>query len=110
MRLLEDGVIAALAAIGLATVLFLIVSALLHPRRRGTLETVALVPCRGDGAKLEHTVRMLERSRYEEGGFTRIIILDCGMCEDAQKVAGLLCRDDYDVTLCKRGELDALLP
>ena len=37
MRLLQDGVVAALAAIGLTAVIFLLVSAIVHPRRRGTL-------------------------------------------------------------------------
>jgi len=100
MRLLEDGAVAALAAIGLATLLFLLTSAVVHPRRRGTLEAVAVVPVRGGAEKLEHTVRALERSRYEEGGFARIVILDCGADEETKTIAALLCRDDLGVTLC----------
>ncbi|MBQ2324104.1 MAG: hypothetical protein II379_05915 [Oscillospiraceae bacterium] len=102
MRLLQDGAVAALSAIGLACVLWMLLSAVLHPRRHSTLETIALVPAGGAAAELEHTVRMLERSRYERGGFTRIIILDCGMDEETRRLAELLCRDDYDVSLCQR--------
>ena len=106
MQLLEDGVIAAFAAIGLVTLLFLVISALVRPRDRAALDTVAVVPCRGgDCAQLEHTVHMLERTRYEYGGFRRIVILDCGLDEETQQVAALLCREDYDVTLCKRESL-----
>lgn len=105
MRLLEDGLVAALSSIGLVTVIFLAISAVVHPRCRGTLDTLAVVPCCGGADRLEHTVRALERLRYERGGFTRIIILDCGLDEDAKRVAALLCRDDYDVTLCDRAAL-----
>lgn len=105
MGLLQDGAVAALSAIGLACVLWMLLSAVLHPRQRGTLDAVALVPVRGAAAELEHTVRMLERARYERGGFTRIIILDCGMDGETRRLAELLCRDDYDVTLCQRAAL-----
>ncbi len=105
MRLLQDGAAAALSAVGLACVLWALLSAVLHPRRLGTLETVAVVPACGAAAELEHTVRMLERSRYERGGITRIIILDCGIDERARRVAELLCRDDYGVTVCTRASL-----
>lgn len=102
MQLLEDGIIAALAAIGLVALLFALISALVHPRCRDALDAIALVPCRGgEGAKLERTVRALERSRCEYGGFRRIVILDRGMDENALDVASLLCHDDFDVTLCK---------
>lgn len=102
MQLLEDGIIAALAAVGLVTLLFLLISALVRPRcRAGALDAVAVVPCRAlEGEKLEQTVRALERSRCEYGGFRRIVILDRGMDEDARKIASLLCHDDFDVTIC----------
>jgi len=101
MQLLEDGIIAALAAIGLVTLLFAVISALLRPRKCAVSDAFAVVPCRsGEGARLERTVRTLERARYDCGGFCRIVILDRGMDEDTQKVAALLCHDSYDVTIC----------
>ena len=105
MELLHDGVIAALSAIGLTAVIWVIAGAILHPRRRGTLDAVAVIPASGAAENLEYTVRALERSRYEEGGFRRIVILDCGLWDDALKVADILCRDDYDVTICKKETL-----
>ena len=73
MRLLQDGVVAALAAIGLTTLIFLFLSAIVHPRRRDTLPATAVVEACGDGRALEYTVRSLLRSRYEEGGFSRVV-------------------------------------
>lgn len=109
MRLLQDGVVAALAAIGLTAVIFLLVSAVVHPRRRGTIPAAALVPACGTEEKLEYTVRTLERSRYEEGGFARIIIVDCGLSDESRRVAELLCREAHDVLLARPEELPELL-
>ena len=92
MRLLQDGVVAALAAIGLTAVIFLLVSAIVHPRRR-------------EAKTLEYTVRALLRSRYEEGGFSRVVIVDCGLADEPRRVAELLCRSEYEVYLCQREEL-----
>ncbi len=105
MRLLEDGIIAALAAFGLTALLWLLLSALLRPRGRGTLDAVALLPCRaGDGVKLEQTVRALERARRECGGFSRVVLLDLGMTEEDEEIAALLCRGDPTVSLRRQTE------
>ena len=105
MQLLEDGVLAALSAVGLVTLLFLLLSALPLPRRGGALDAVALVPCRsGEGAKLEQTVRALCRARGELG-FRRIVILDRGMDEEAKQVAQLLCEAHSEVTICNMTSL-----
>ena len=87
MQLLQDGVIAALAAVGLATIVWFTVTALTHPRERVRSETAVIVPARGAAEALEHTVRTLESERYASGGFSRIIIADCGMDEDANPPA-----------------------
>ena len=47
MQLLQDGVIAALAAVGLATIVWFTVTALTHPRERVRSETAVIVPARG---------------------------------------------------------------
>ena len=69
MQLLQDGVIAALAAVGLATIVWFTVTALTHPRERVRSETAVIVPARGAAETLEHTVRTLESERYASGGF-----------------------------------------
>ena len=104
MLLLEDGVIASLAAAGLAAVICLALRAV-RPRCRGTLDAVAVVPCCGSGERLEQTVRALEALRSERGGFSRIVILDCGLDGEAGRIAQLLCREGADVALCDRAAL-----
>ena len=76
-----------------------------NKRERVRSETAVIVPARGAAEALEHTVRTLESERYASGGFSRIIIADCGMDEDAQRVAQLLCRESFDVTVCPQGDL-----
>ena len=105
MRLLQDGVVAALAAIGLTAVIFLLVSAIVHPRRRDALPATAVVEACGEAKALEYTVRALLRSRYEQGGFSRVVIVDCGLSDDARCVAELLCRSEYETYLCRKEEL-----
>lgn len=90
MRLLQDGVVAALAAIGLTAVIFLLVSAIVHPRRRGTIPATAVIETCGEAKTLEYTVRALLRSRYEEGGFSRVVIVDCGLADEPRRVAEAL--------------------
>mgnify|MGYP004494158511 FL=1 len=105
MQLLQDGVIAALAAVGLTTIVWFAVTALTHPRERRRSEVAVIVPARDAAETLEHTVRALESERYASGGFSRIIIADCGMDDAAQCVAQLLCRESFDVTVCPQGDL-----
>lgn len=101
MQLLQDGVIAALAAIGLTALVWFLFTALRFPWRKNASDALAVVPVRGAAAQLEFTVRALERTRYDAGAFTRIVLVDCGADEDALAVAARLCAEDYDVTLCR---------
>ena len=102
MQLLEESMMAALAAIGLLTVVFAVLSALLHPRRGELPDAFAVIPCRaGDAQRLERAVRALERLRYEHGVFRRIVIWDCGMDAETEQMAALLCRDGFDISVCR---------
>ena len=106
MQLITDGALALLAALGLVTLLYALVTALLRPRKPQASDAVVLVPCgSGEAARLESAVRALERSRCAFGGFRRIVILDRGMDEEARAVAALLCREAFDVTLCRAEDI-----
>ena len=109
MKLLQDGLVAMLAAIGLATLLWLIVSAVFRLKKERMDHVVALVPARGGAIGLEHTVHMLEQLRCEHGGFGTIVIVDCGLNEVGEQIAVLLQREDRDVALCRREELPDIL-
>jgi len=110
VELLEDAVVALLAAIGLAQILWLGVRLMLGLTPRERLGHVAaVVPASGGGAGLEQTVRMLEQLRRETGGFRQIVMLDCGLSEEGIMIASLLAREDRAIALCKTEKLEETL-
>ena len=66
MQLLQDGVIAALAAVGLATIVWFTVTALTHPRERVRSETAVIVPARGAAEALDRKSTRLNSSHSGE--------------------------------------------
>ena len=104
MTFWQDGVIAALAAIGLSAVVWFTAEVLLHPRRAPAACAV-VIPARDDAPELEHTVRALQQQRFASGTFGRIVVLDCGLREEGRRIASLLCRDGYGVSLCTKETL-----
>ena len=99
MELLHDGVIAALAAIGLTAILRLLASALFRqPPVRDTWYIVALS---GDGAGLDVTLRALAQNRR-----LPVVLVDCGLTEEGRRAASLAVSDT--VTLVTPSELPNL--
>ena len=102
MRLLQDGLVAMLAAVGLATILWMVASLFLRNRRRLFSHVAAEVQARGAGENLEYTVHTLSQLRYDRGAFGTIVILDCGLTEEGRELAQLLTREEDCVVLCPR--------
>ena len=102
MRLLQDGLVAMLAAVGLATILWMVVSLFLRSKRQFFPRVTAVVRASGAGGDLEYIVRTLSQLRYERGTFGTILILDCGLTEEGRELAGLLTREEEYVVLCPR--------
>ena len=71
MELLQDGVIAALAAIGVTALIWLAASLLLWRER--PVDAVYLVRVSGDGTGLDVTLRRLAQSRR-----LPVLLVDCG--------------------------------
>ena len=95
----HDGVIAALAAIGLTAILWLLASALFRqPPVRDTWYIVALS---GDGAGLDVTLRALAQNRR-----LPVVLVDCGLTEEGRRAASLAVSDT--VTLVTPSELPNL--
>ena len=109
MRLLQDGLVAMLAAVGVASILWLLAGLVLRFPRETLHQVVALVPARGGANGLEHAVRTLEQLRGQYGGFGSIVIVDCGLNEVGRQVAALLAREERDVSLCTRENIGEFL-
>ena len=108
MRLWQEGIIALLAAIGLAAILWALVRAVLFqpPTRHGV---VALICARNNGEDLEQQVRELLLLRRERGIVGEILLVDCGLSEEGRKICRLLARGDRHVTLCQYDEIEKYL-
>lgn len=109
MRLWQDGLVALLAAVGLASIMWTVVKAVLYagPERRGGV--VALLPAFGGGEGLEEQVKTLRALRGEQEVFGMVLLVDCGLTEEGRKLAKLLARQDRWVTLCRRDEISDFL-
>lgn len=110
MQLWQDGLVAMLAAVGLASLMWAVVKAVLYAgperRRQGA---VALIPAQGDGELLEQQIRALQRLRQDQGAFDRILVVDCGLSEEGAKLARLLVKEDRWTVLCKMEEIGGYL-
>ena len=102
MQLWQDGLVAMLAAVGLASLMWAVVKAVLYAgperRRQGA---AALIPAQGDGELLEQ--------RQDQGAFDRILVVDCGLSEEGAKLARLLVKEDRWTVLCKMEEIGGYL-
>ena len=111
MHLWQDGLLALLAAIGLASLLWGAVRGLFfsRPRLRGTgTGAMALLPARGDGAHLEEQVRCLGALGRETGCFSRILLADCGLSDEGRQRAAILAADPR-VRLCGPEDIPDIL-
>ena len=101
--LLQDGVIALLAAFGAAALLWLLAGALLG--RDEDLPVVLAVPLRGQAEQMEYVVRALEMRRSRMGGKAPIVLIDAGMDAAARHRARLLAEEHGGVLLMSASDV-----
>lgn len=106
MELMGDGLIAFLAAVGVSTILWLLVETLLR-RHRPVAEAVLVLPVRGDGATLERALHLTMEQRAT--GETPILLADCGLDETGLRLAQSLTQRYSRVQLCPAEELENYL-
>ena len=98
MTLLQDGVIAFLSAVGLTALVWLVAGAVLHTGRPIVPGLLLVLPLRGEALAMEADVRELRRLQSRLPG-ARMVLVDCGLTEDARGLAQYLADRE------KRGEL-----
>ena len=106
MKLMGDGLIAFLAAVGVSTILWLLAETLLR-RHRPVAEAVLVLPVRGDGATLERALHLTMEQRAT--GETPILLADCGLDETGLRLAQSLTQRYSRVQLCPAEELENYL-
>lgn len=82
MELLQDGVVAALAAIGVTALIWLAASLLLWRER--PVDAVYLVRVSGDGTGLDVTLHRLAQSRR-----LPVLLVDCGLTDEGRRGAAV---------------------
>ena len=98
MNLWQDGIVAMLAAIGLTSLVWLVAGAVLHTGRPIVPGLLLVLPLRGEALAMEADVRELRRLQSRLPG-ARMVLVDCGLTEDARGLAQYLADRE------KRGEL-----
>lgn len=107
MTLLQDGVIALLAAVGLTAILWLIADMIF--RRREEVPVVLLLPVKDAAEEMEYQVHCLMEVRTRTGRYTPIILADCGLNAEAKERADKLTQTHTGVAMIKAGELPRYL-
>lgn len=107
MTLLQDGVIALLAAIGLTAILWLLADIIF--RRREEIPAVLLLPIRDTAEEMEYQVYCLLELRVRTGRYAPIILVDCGLQESARSRAEKLTETHTCVTMIKAEEVSRYL-
>lgn len=107
MTLLQDGVIALLSAVGLTAILWLLADMIF--RRREEMPAVLLLPVKETAEEMEYQVYCLMELRARAGRYTPIVLVDCGLQDEAVKRAEQLTITHHCVTMMKAEELPRYL-
>ena len=104
MELLQDAIVALLAAIGLSSLVWILVRALffLPPAAHSA---IVLICARGDGEGVEQQVRTLLLLRKQYGIVGQILLVDCGLSAEGMRLCRTLARGEHIVTLCASDEI-----
>ncbi len=86
MTALQDGILAFFAAVGIACVVWLAGTALLHGGRSVIPGLTLVLPLQGDAPAMEQDVRELRWLLHRLPG-ARLVLADCGMTAEARRLA-----------------------
>lgn len=98
MQLLQDGLIAFFAAVGLTAVVWMVAGSLLHAGRPAVPGLLLVLPLRGEALAMEADVRELRRLQGRLPG-AKIVLADCGLTADARALAQYLADREKNAVL-----------
>ena len=107
MTLLQDGVIALLAAVGLTAILWLLAD-FIFLRNEG-IPVVMMLPLRDGAEEMEYQVYCLMELRRRTGRYTPVVLVDCGLEETARERAEKLTQTHTCVSMIKAEEVSRYL-
>ncbi len=95
---LQDGIFAFFCAAGIAATIWTAASVFLRAGRPIIPGLLLILPLRGDAPAMEQDVRELRRIAYNLPG-AKLILADCGLTDDARKLARYLARRESGAIL-----------
>ena len=105
MQLWQDGLVAVLATIGLVELLWGLAQAILMIKKGAPKQALAVIAASGDGGCVQEQVRALTGLGRDQGLIGRILVVDCGLNEEGQKLCAILERGNRWVLLCQPEEI-----
>ena len=104
----ENSVLAFLAAMGIAALVWVVAGVLLRGTRT-EVPAILVLPACGNGEALEGWVRAMHEVRRQLGRSAAIAIVDCGLTPEGQRRAEILTRRFGRVTVLRREELEQIV-
>ena len=104
MTAFQDGLLAFFSAVGVATVVWLAAGAVLHAGRPVIPGLMLILPLRGDAPAMEQDVREVRRIRHMLPG-SRFVLADCGLTEEARRLARYLAARESGAVLLDSTEI-----
>ena len=105
---MENGVLAFLAAVGIAALVWLVAGVLLRGRR-AEVPAVLVLPACGGAEALEGWVRALLEVRAQLGRSAEITVVDCGLTAEGARRVQLLAQRFDKIMVLDRDELDRII-
>ena len=103
-----NGVLAFLAAVGIAALVWLVTGVLLR-RRPPEVPVVLVLPACGGAEALEGWVRTLLEVRAQLGRSAEITVVDCGLTAEGARRVQLLAQRFDKIMVLDRDELDRII-
>lgn len=103
-----NGVLAFLAAVGIAALVWLVTGVLLR-RRPPEVPAVLVLPACGGAEALEGWVRALLEVRAQLGRSAKITVVDCGLTAEGVRRVQLLAQRFDKIMVLDRDELDRII-
>ncbi len=103
-----NGVLAFLAAVGIAALVWLVTGVFLRSRP-AEVPVVLVLPACGGGEALEGWVRALLEIRTQLGRSAAIAVVDCGLTPEGARRAQILSQRFDKIMVLDRAELDQII-
>lgn len=105
IQLWQDGLVAALAAVGVVSLLWLLTQIIFMLKDPMPGTALAVLPAQGDGGGLAEQVFALTGYGRDQGVIGRILIVDCGLNDEGRQLCRILERENRWVAVCLPNEV-----